>query len=164
MFKLKIILSLAILCFALHNGLGAPTRGRYMFVRCNPTSKDANCLTHRSPKMELTPDLPTRLPASAAEYIETEPMEEEPVSDYEDEQYKTTSPMFPEESSGGFEGSAFSPYLGDGGFVEPESGSGDKTEVDQGLHATGRPTPRRAQVGEAHPHAQEMREDHLLQL
>uniref|UniRef100_A0A668ATT0 Uncharacterized protein n=1 Tax=Myripristis murdjan TaxID=586833 RepID=A0A668ATT0_9TELE len=47
---------------------GLPT-GRYMYVRCNPNGDQSNCITHRGPQMELNPDLPSRLPASAAEYM-----------------------------------------------------------------------------------------------
>ncbi|KAG7279176.1 hypothetical protein CRUP_022371, partial [Coryphaenoides rupestris] len=74
---MKIFLSLAVMCLALNSGTGAPApTGRYMFVKCNPMESNANCRTHRGPKMVLSTELPDKLPASAAQYIGGELVEE----------------------------------------------------------------------------------------
>uniref|UniRef100_A0A669CP12 Uncharacterized protein n=2 Tax=Oreochromis TaxID=8139 RepID=A0A669CP12_ORENI len=43
----------------------SPRTAVYNFVRCNPDGDQANCVTQQSPEMEWSPDLPTKLPASA---------------------------------------------------------------------------------------------------
>uniref|UniRef100_UPI003AACB999 serglycin n=1 Tax=Centroberyx gerrardi TaxID=166262 RepID=UPI003AACB999 len=125
MLNMKLIFSLVVACLALNNGMGAPT-GRYKFVRCNPSGGQSNCVTHQSEVMALDPDLPSRLPASAAQYIEAEaaPEEEGPVREVESLMMAT----MPEEGSGAFEGSAAEfPFMADRSFVtgESETGSGE---------------------------------------
>uniref|UniRef100_A0A3B4ZEH8 Uncharacterized protein n=1 Tax=Seriola lalandi dorsalis TaxID=1841481 RepID=A0A3B4ZEH8_SERLL len=48
---------------------GAPRTAVYKFVRCNPKGDQANCVTQQSPEMAWNPDLPGKLPASAAQYL-----------------------------------------------------------------------------------------------
>lgn len=48
---------------------GAPRTAVYKFVRCNPVGDQANCVTHQGPEMAWNPDLPAKLPASAAQYL-----------------------------------------------------------------------------------------------
>ncbi|XP_074469228.1 serglycin [Sebastes fasciatus] len=74
---MKFILFLVFSCLALHNGQGAPTTAVYKFVRCNPDGDQANCVTQKGPEMAFTPDLPAKLPASTARYLEAEPEEGE---------------------------------------------------------------------------------------
>uniref|UniRef100_A0A3P8P521 Uncharacterized protein n=1 Tax=Astatotilapia calliptera TaxID=8154 RepID=A0A3P8P521_ASTCA len=45
----------------------APRTAVYKFMRCNPDGDQANCVTQQSPEMEWSPDLPSKLPASAAD-------------------------------------------------------------------------------------------------
>uniref|UniRef100_A0A672F9J5 Uncharacterized protein n=1 Tax=Salarias fasciatus TaxID=181472 RepID=A0A672F9J5_SALFA len=49
--------------------LGAPRTAVYKFVRCNPEDDDANCVTQQTQEMEWSPDLPGKLPASAAQNL-----------------------------------------------------------------------------------------------
>ncbi|CAN9506976.1 unnamed protein product [Ophioblennius macclurei] len=74
---MKVVLLLAVCVLSLHNGMGAPRTGLYKFVRCNPDGDDANCVTYQTQEVELSPDLPAKLPASAAQYLEAEPVEDE---------------------------------------------------------------------------------------
>uniref|UniRef100_A0A3Q0R8T4 Uncharacterized protein n=1 Tax=Amphilophus citrinellus TaxID=61819 RepID=A0A3Q0R8T4_AMPCI len=46
---------------------GAPRTAVYKFVKCSPDGDQANCVTQQSPEMEWSPDLPSKLPASAAQ-------------------------------------------------------------------------------------------------
>ncbi|NP_001290937.1 serglycin precursor [Esox lucius] len=125
--SLKICLTLAVISTLTDNGLGAPTKGRYMWVNCRPDSKNANCQTQRGPLVEL-PGPPDRLPSTAVKDI----VQKETVSELE-------------EQSG--EGSATGPFLAD-------QGSGDVYGVDYAEFAM--------PVDQALPHAQELKEDHLI--
>ncbi|KAG7236002.1 hypothetical protein INR49_001400 [Caranx melampygus] len=177
---MKLILLLAISCLALHNAKGAPSTAMYKFVRCNPVGDQANCVTHQGPEMAWNPDLPAKLPASAAQYLEAEPVEDESpqIEEEEEEMEEENDPMieerlspelFPaEEGSGGYEGSGFG-FMEDQaiGAAESETGSGEK-DMDQktgeDLRGLRRLFPSRSAVGEAKPAEQELRDDHLLQL
>lgn len=67
----RITLALAIICLFAHSGLvstGAPTKGQYMWVKCKPDDKDANCITQKGPLVPLEGNSP-RLPSSAAKEI-----------------------------------------------------------------------------------------------
>ncbi|TDH17176.1 hypothetical protein EPR50_G00005730 [Perca flavescens] len=182
---MKLILFFVISCLALHNGKGAPKTAVYKFLRCNPNNQ-ANCVTQKSPEMAWRPDLPAKLPASAAQYLDAEPDEGEspPREDgvelrMEEEETPSMSEqrdvsVQTEDGSGGFEGSAAeSTFMADWAFVpaERDAGSGEsRTEEDGKLYKVGvtsgmrRLFPSRSLVGEAKPAEQELKEDHLLQL
>ncbi|XP_059373577.1 serglycin-like [Carassius carassius] len=64
----RITLALAIICLFGDSGLGAPVTGRYMFVKCNPDLKNANCVTQVGPLVPLS-GKSSRLPPSAAKHI-----------------------------------------------------------------------------------------------
>lgn len=117
------ILFLVVFSLALSSGLGAPT-AVYKFVKCNPDGDQANCITHQSANMEWSSDLPTKLSATEAQYLEAEPVEdernpegEEDVQDYEEDEEDEGEYMSPEEGESpvtylsedgsGDEGSAF---------------------------------------------------------
>ncbi|XP_068587136.1 serglycin [Cebidichthys violaceus] len=177
---MKLILFFVISCLAFHNGKGAPRTAVYKFVKCNPEGDQANCVTQQSPKMAWSPDLPAKLPASTAQYLEAEPEEDErpPREDEmelemdEEEKPMTSeegeSPGEAEDGSGGYEGSADT-FMAD--WALGETGSGESwTEKDGEQYKVGdirgmrRLFPSRSLVAEAKPAAQELREDHLLQL
>ncbi|XP_028258427.1 serglycin isoform X1 [Parambassis ranga] len=182
---MKLILLAVLFCLALHNGKGAPRTAVYKFVRCNPDGDRANCVTLQSPKMAWTEDLPAKLPASTAQYLEAEPVEDEsPLMEEEEEEpmeedetqmisQEGEPPMaFPgEEGSGSYEGSgAESPYMADMRTAR-EAGSGESwPETDSELTKVGdknairRLFPSRSLAGEAKPAEHELKEDHLLQL
>ncbi|CAK6964047.1 serglycin [Scomber scombrus] len=190
---MKLILLLVISCLALNNGQGAPTGATYKFVKCNPDGDQANCVTYQSPEMAWSPDLPAKLPASTAQYLEAEPVEDEsPVEDEdedlfggedendeveeEEDESQTTSedresPLLPEEGSGLYEGSGSEgSFIGDQAFVA-EMGSGESwTETDTEPFKGGRADTSdmrrytRSLPDEAKPAEQEMKDDHLLQL
>ncbi|XP_056237269.1 serglycin [Seriola aureovittata] len=183
---MKLILLLVISCLALHNGKGAPRTAVYKFVRCNPKGDQANCVTQQSPEMAWNPDLPGKLPASAAQYLEAEPVEDEsPQREEEDEEEEGKmeeeetpmtseqgeSPGFflPEEGSGGYEGSAFGGVIMDQAFgtAESETGSGEKDmdlQTGGDLRVQRRLIPSWSLASKAKPAEQELRDDHLLQL
>ncbi|XP_016103336.1 serglycin-like [Sinocyclocheilus grahami] len=64
----RITLALAIICLFGDIGLGAPYKGRYMWVKCNPDHKNANCVTQMGPLVPLSGQS-SRLPPSAAKHI-----------------------------------------------------------------------------------------------
>ncbi|XP_039993143.1 serglycin [Xiphias gladius] len=182
---MKLFLLLAISCLALHSGKGAPRTAVYKFVRCNPEGGQANCVTQESPEMTWSPDLPAKLPASQAQYLEAEPVEDESPEIEEEEEKEDIMPMtgeegetpvvfLNEEGSGGYEGSASEgPFTEDRVFApaESETGSGESwAEKDTDLFKGGdmkgmrRLFPSRSLAGQAKPAEQELREDHLLQL
>ncbi|XP_028258428.1 serglycin isoform X2 [Parambassis ranga] len=169
---MKLILLAVLFCLALHNGKGAPRTAVYKFVRCNPDGDRANCVTLQSPKMAWTEDLPAKLPASTAQYLEAEPVEDEsPLMEEEEEEpmeedetqmisQEGEPPMaFPgEEGSGSYEGSgAESPYMADMRTAREAGSVGDKNAIR-------RLFPSRSLAGEAKPAEHELKEDHLLQL
>uniref|UniRef100_A0A3B4VH32 Uncharacterized protein n=1 Tax=Seriola dumerili TaxID=41447 RepID=A0A3B4VH32_SERDU len=111
---------------------GAPTTAVYKFVRCNPEGDQANCVTQQSPEMAWNPDLPGKLPASAAQYLYV-PMccgkMEEEETPMISEQGESPGDFLPEEGSGGYEGSAFGGVIMAHpafGTAESETGSGEK--------------------------------------
>ncbi|XP_041922062.1 serglycin [Alosa pseudoharengus] len=65
------LVMLAVLCFIGESVLGAPTKGRYMWLRCRPDSKNPNCMEEKGPMINLDkyPDTPKRLPSSAVQEI-----------------------------------------------------------------------------------------------
>ncbi|XP_018522202.1 serglycin [Lates calcarifer] len=178
---MKLILLLAVACLALHNGKGAPRTAVYKFVRCNPEGGKANCVTQQSAEMEWSPDLPAKLPASTAQYLEAEPVEDENLQGGEeeeeqmDEEYtemiseEGESPVTfsYEEGSGGYEGSAFDVLMADrSATAESETGSGESwtvTDNDKGEDMW-QSRHKRSLADEAKPAEQELRDDHLLQL
>uniref|UniRef100_UPI0037E738F7 serglycin n=1 Tax=Semicossyphus pulcher TaxID=241346 RepID=UPI0037E738F7 len=173
---MKLLLFVVVSCLALHNGKGAPRTAVYNFVRCNPEGDQANCVTLQSPEMKWTPELPTKLPASAAQYLEAEPVEDErSVKEEEEEETPMlgeegeSAPVYLHEEGSGYEGSAFDyTYMADKSI---ESGSGASAtekylELQKGEESRvlRRLFPRRSLVGESKPEEHELREDHLLQL
>uniref|UniRef100_A0A3P8W8R4 Uncharacterized protein n=1 Tax=Cynoglossus semilaevis TaxID=244447 RepID=A0A3P8W8R4_CYNSE len=60
---LKSVISFFLFIFL----LGAPRDAVYKFLKCNPTGDRTNCVTHQSPEMEWSPELPGKLPASTAQ-------------------------------------------------------------------------------------------------
>lgn len=71
---------LAVLCVIGESVLGAPTKGRYMWLRCRPDGKNSNCVQEKGPIINLDkfPDAPKKLPASAAQEILPKLTGEEP--------------------------------------------------------------------------------------
>lgn len=181
---MKLLLFVAISCLALHNGKGAPRTAVYKFVRCNPEGDQANCVIQQSPEMTWSPELPAKLPASTAQYLDAEPVEDEKpdregeeVVEEEEEEEETPllgeegeSPVIylQEEGSGGYEGSAAGEsFMADKAF---ETGSGASStekyfELQKGeSRGMRRLFPSRFLVGEEKPEEHELKEDHLLQL
>ncbi|XP_056616845.1 serglycin [Triplophysa dalaica] len=64
----RITLALAIICLFGHSGFGAPTKGRYTWVKCKPEDQNANCVTQMGPLVPLEGKSP-RLPHSAVKDI-----------------------------------------------------------------------------------------------
>ncbi|KAI7805286.1 serglycin [Triplophysa rosa] len=70
-FYRRITLALAIICLFGHSGFvssGAPTKGRYTWVKCKPEDQNANCVTQMGPLVPLEGKSP-RLPRSAVKDI-----------------------------------------------------------------------------------------------
>ncbi|KAK5873842.1 hypothetical protein PBY51_018845 [Eleginops maclovinus] len=180
---MKLILFFVISCLALHNGNGAPRTAVYKFVKCNPEGDQANCVTQRGPEMSWTPELPNKLPAANAQDLEAEPEEDESPPSEEDVEIVTEenvegsmtseegeSPVWIEDGSGAFEGSATEDMLmADLVAVESDTGSGESwaekgEDLNKGKRDMRQLFPSRSLVGEAKPAEQELTEDHLLQL
>ncbi|XP_041642929.1 serglycin [Cheilinus undulatus] len=179
---MKLLLFVVVSCLALQIGKGAPKKAVYKFVKCNPEGGQANCVTQQSPEMTWSPELPSKLPASAAQYLEAEPVEDEkPEKEGEEEQVEVQkdTPLLGEEGESpfvyfyeegsGYEGSAFEDlYMADKAV---EMGSGESpTEKNSNLQK-GTEWRRllglfrsKPLVGEAKPEEQELKEDDLLQL
>lgn len=171
------ILFLVVFSLALSGGLGAPTAA-YKFVKCNPEGNQANCITHQSANLEWSPDLPARLPATAAQYLEAEPVEDEhdpeqemgEEDDVEDEEYEEEyespeegeSPVVAlSEVGSGDEGSAF---MAD--WATPaDTGSGELLAKNYEPNKGGRKNRKGAfwsLLDEQKPAMEEMKEDQLL--
>ncbi|KAA0717905.1 ATP-dependent RNA helicase SUPV3L1, mitochondrial [Triplophysa tibetana] len=67
----RITLALAIICLFGHSGLGAPTTGRYTWVKCKPEDQNANCVTQMGPLVPLEGKSP-QLPPSAVKDMPVE--------------------------------------------------------------------------------------------
>ncbi|KAK7913394.1 hypothetical protein WMY93_013605 [Mugilogobius chulae] len=153
------ILYLVVFSLALSGGLGAPSTAVYKFVKCNPEGGQANCITHRSVDMEWSPDLPTKLPASAAEYLEAEPVEDErdPV---EEVPVGSESPVvYLSEYGSGDEGSGF---MADGASPA-DNGSGELLDRNYKPNKGGRKNRKWMDILDEHkPTMEEMKKDHLI--
>ncbi|KAL1263051.1 hypothetical protein QQF64_005790 [Cirrhinus molitorella] len=112
-FYQTITLALAVICLFGDSGLGAPAKGRYMYVTCNPVDKNANCVTHKGPLVPLE-GKSSRLPPSAVKDIF-------PV---------TTEEAVPEmeEQSGSGDSDTFTPFKN---TDEPLMGDGPAEEVNK---------------------------------
>ncbi|XP_016149632.1 serglycin-like [Sinocyclocheilus grahami] len=94
----RITLALAIICLFGDRGLGAPSKGRYMWVKCKPEDKYANCVTQKGPLVPLSGQS-SRLPPSAAKHIF-------PVSTEE-----ATPEMEEQSGEGSGNSDAFAPFI-----------------------------------------------------
>nr|XP_046240569.1 serglycin [Scatophagus argus] len=157
---MKLSLFVVISCLALHNGNGAPTTAVYKFVRCNPEGDQANCVTLQSPKMAWSPELPSKLPASTAQYLEAEPVEEgEEEALRPNEEGESPETVQSEDGSGSYEGSAA--YLVADQAFESETGSGESwTEKDADLNQGG----ETMAMSGAKPTEEDLKEENLLEL
>ncbi|XP_051920389.1 serglycin [Hippocampus zosterae] len=154
---------LAACCLIALHAEGAPRTAVYKFVKCRPEGNHANCVTQRSPQMEWSPDLPTKLPPSSAHYLDAQPVEQEgsgSMSEFDDVQ--------PEDGSG-YEGSAGSFWI-DSSFdtnTEQEMGSGESL-TDQYAGRTTSEAFRKfldsSWRGQDKGAEREMQEEHFLQL
>ncbi|KAM4743626.1 serglycin [Anableps anableps] len=177
---MKLIFLLVVACLAIRDGKGAPSTAVYKFVRCNPEGGEANCVTQQSSKMPWNPDLPSKLPASDAEYLDAEPVEDESPSweHKKEEVVEKETPMrsedgespwlYPAEEGSGYEGSA-TDYLPFATGAESETGSGESwTDSVQSKGGKVRGMkgffPGSFPRGEAKPTEQDLEEDSLLKM
>ncbi|CAL9701738.1 unnamed protein product [Knipowitschia caucasica] len=178
------IVFLVVVSLALSGGLGAPTTAVYKFVKCNPEGDQANCITHQSTNMEWNPDLPSKLPASAAQYLEAEPeederdAEEEYPEDYEypvEEEENPEEEEYPEEEEEEEEYKSPEVYISEGG--SGDEGSGFMVDLTMAENGSGERMDIQTKGGriiykqnwgdildEQKPAKEEMKEDHLLHL
>ncbi|XP_077376088.1 serglycin [Festucalex cinctus] len=154
-------LFIAACCLVALHAEGAPKTAVYKFVKCRPEGDRANCVTQQSPQMEWSTDLPTKLPASSAQYLDGLPVEEEGSTS------ESTDVVQPEDGSGS-EGSA-GPFWMDYSFdtnTEPEMGSGESLDRSDGRRQS---EALRRVFGiswqdQDRAAEREMQEDHFLQL
>ncbi|KAI1896993.1 hypothetical protein AGOR_G00100630 [Albula goreensis] len=107
---LNISVSLALLCLLGADTQGAPTKGRYMWVKCRPDGKNTNCVTEKGPVIKI-PGRAHRLPPSAANEILKDQTEDG----------SGAGQVFPDLGSGDL-------WVKDGrelGVFQPEEGSAD---------------------------------------
>ncbi|XP_054892298.1 serglycin [Poeciliopsis prolifica] len=178
---MKVVLLLAVACLALHEGKGAPRTAVYKFLRCNPADGRVNCVTQQSPEMPWSPELPSKLPASEADSLDAEPVEDEsppgedPKEDEDETQMRSEdgeSPWFvPEEEGSGYEGSAadYWSVADEPKAAESETGSGefwtDSVQPKVGkVRGMKRLFPGSFLVEEAKPTKQDLEEDSLLKI
>nr|XP_057945098.1 serglycin-like [Doryrhamphus excisus] len=150
--------------FILHNVQGVPRTAAYKFVKCRPDDDGANCVTHQSPEMEWSPELPTKLPASTVQYLDAQAV---------DEDEDPVMLMEAVDDGSGYEGSA-GQFLMDSFDVNTESemGSGESwAPRDTEQYKVGREYSeafRRflsgSQLDQEKPAENDLEEDHLLQL
>ncbi|CAG5854470.1 unnamed protein product [Menidia menidia] len=178
---MKLILLLLISCLALQNGKGAPRTAVYKFVRCNPEGDQANCVTQQGPEMPWSSDLPSKLPASTAQYLEAEPEEDESPLGEDEVEEEEESPMmneegdplgiFQSEEASGYEGSAVEGpyYAGWATPAESDTGSGEAWAdivqlKGQNVRSMRKLFPSSHTTGEVKPTEKDLEEDHLLKL
>lgn len=175
---MKLIFLLVVACLELHNGIGAPRTAVYKFVRCNPEGGNANCVTQQTSKMPWSPDLPSKLPAADAKYLDAEPIEgESPSRDEKEEVVEEETPMrsedgespwlFPVDEGSAFEGSAtdYFPFADQPTGAESEPGSGESwTDSFQPKVGKVRSMRRLFAGEEAKPTEQDLQEDSLLKM
>ncbi|XP_077420013.1 serglycin [Vanacampus margaritifer] len=157
-------LFIAACCLLALHAEGAPKTAVYKFVKCRPEGERANCVTQQSPPMEWSPDLPTKLPASSAQYLDGLPLEEEGLTS------ESTEVVQPEDGSG-YEGSA-GPLWMDYPFdtnIEQEMGSGESlTNMDRSAGRLQSEALRWvfgiSRQDQDRAAEKEMQEDHFLQL
>ncbi|KAJ0002185.1 hypothetical protein NQD34_001981 [Periophthalmus magnuspinnatus] len=168
----KMILFVVVFSLALSGGQGAPTTAVYNFLKCNPEGDQANCITHQTRSMEWSPDLPTKLPASAAQYLVTEPVEDEKDPEEEEDTVEGQSLDSDEGESpihylpvdgSGDEGSGF---MADGA-TPADNGPGELLDKNYKPNRGGRKNRKSDWMDrqdEQKPDKEEMKEDHLLNL
>ncbi|XP_061735850.1 serglycin-like [Nerophis ophidion] len=158
-----LIVACSLLVF--QNVQGVPKTAVYKFIKCRPESNQANCVTQQGPDMEWSPDLPSKLPASSAQYLEAFPVDK-------DEGPAGRMNELVDDGSG-YEGSA-GQFLMDTFDVntEREMGSGEsETPRDTEQYKVGRQYSqafrqflRGSRQDLEEPAEKELKEDHLLQL
>ncbi|XP_072769426.1 serglycin [Nerophis lumbriciformis] len=157
------LLIVACSFLVLQNAQAVPKTAVYKFIKCRPESDRANCVTQQGPEMEWSPDLPSKLPASSAQYLEALPVDK-------DEGPAVRMNELADDGSG-YEGSA-------GQFLdtfdvntEREMGSGESGTPRYTEHyKVGRPYSqafrrflRGSRQDLEEPAEKELKEDHLLQ-
>ncbi|XP_039593572.1 serglycin [Polypterus senegalus] len=73
-------LSFLFLVFLEHAAQGAPAKGRFMWVRCRPDSKNANCIEQKGPWIDLPKSGVNRILPSSAEQVRVDNINEEDLS------------------------------------------------------------------------------------
>ncbi|RVE74631.1 hypothetical protein OJAV_G00024030 [Oryzias javanicus] len=174
---MKLFLFLLVSCLALINVKGAPRTATYKFVRCNPNGDQTNCVVQQTPAMPWSPELPSKLPASTAQYLEAEPVEDESPTSEEEDDYEAEmeeeetpmesedgeSPSVAEESFGNFEGSSEGTDLATGAKIDIGSGDfGTETELKDGDMSTMKRFFSSTKV--VKPSKTDLEEDHLLKI
>ncbi|XP_072533154.1 serglycin [Salminus brasiliensis] len=91
----RIALALLFIYTFEDNVLGAPTKGRYMWVNCKPNGSDANCVQHKGPWMDL-PGPSQRLPPSATkDIVPVESSEDTPETETEEQSGESSGDLEP---------------------------------------------------------------------
>lgn len=89
----RIALVLLLIFVFEDNVLGAPTKGRYMWVKCNPNDKDANCVQQQGPWIDLK-GASQRLPPSAIkDIVSVENGEDAPETETEEQSGESSGDM-----------------------------------------------------------------------
>ncbi|XP_017541607.2 serglycin [Pygocentrus nattereri] len=94
-FCCRIALAFLLVCLFEDNVLGAPTKGRYMWVNCRPDGDNPNCVQKQGPLIDL-PGLSQRLPASATkDIVPVESSEDIPETETEEQSGESSGDLDP---------------------------------------------------------------------
>ncbi|KAG5831236.1 serglycin [Anguilla rostrata] len=119
----KILVAFLVFCWLGQDALGAPAKGRYMWVRCRPDGRNANCVKEWGPWLSL-PGPRERLPPSAVQDI----MKASLDLDLQSTDGSGESGLFVESSLG----DQLATDLGSGDLSSTDWGSGDQSSTDWG--------------------------------
>ncbi|XP_041117471.1 serglycin-like [Polyodon spathula] len=81
----RILLALGVILFLGYTVQAAPTKGRYMWVRCKPNAKNANCVEESGPWIDL-PKSGAEVPSPNVDHdlMNKKPVEDEAVMTFEE--------------------------------------------------------------------------------
>ncbi|KAL7889722.1 hypothetical protein AOLI_G00019800 [Acnodon oligacanthus] len=151
-FFCRIALAFLLVYLFEDNVLGAPTKGRYMWVNCKPDGENANCVQNQGPLIDLA-GLSQRLPPSAAkDIVPEESSEDTPETETEEQSGESSGDLDPFDSVSGVS----KKWVDDGPQVEEpivDAGSG---EIDYLYNAS-------PEQVEPKLSAEDLRQDNMIQ-
>ncbi|KAI4894285.1 hypothetical protein NFI96_016308 [Prochilodus magdalenae] len=153
-FCYRIALALLLLYLFEDNALGAPTTGRFRWLRCKPNGNNANCVENQGPLIDLS-DPNQRLRPNAKDIVPVENIEDTPETETEEQSGESSGDVDPFDPLGknwmNDGSSKAEPQVGE--QLEKEEGSG---EVDYSNYVF-------AQKIEPKLPAEDLRKDNMIE-